>query len=106
MAHKVFTTIGSPVAADLYVYDGADVVIYEAKKDTADVQNVYQLLMYWDGAVADGLKPTEGILIASSFSPGVTTILKLINSMKDQDGNPYNFSTKTWQDEGIKYPKV
>jgi Histidine kinase-, DNA gyrase B-, and HSP90-like ATPase len=102
---KVFTTIGSPVLADLYVYDGSEVVIYEAKKDTADVQNVYQLLMYWDGAVSDGIIPAEGILIASSCSPGVAVMLDLLNSIEDQNGNLYNFSTKTWQDEGIKYPK-
>jgi len=102
---KVFTRINSPVAVDLYVYDGNDVVLYEAKKDTADVQNLYQLLMYWDGTVSDGLKPIEGILIASNFSPGVDVILNLINSMKDQNGDNYNFSKTTWKDEGIKYPK-
>ncbi len=41
---KVFTTIGSPVSVDLYVFDGTDIVLYEAKKDEADVQDIYQLL--------------------------------------------------------------
>ncbi len=102
---KVFTRIGSPVPVDLYVYDGTDIVLYEAKKDNADVQNIYQLLMYWDGAVSDGIKPTEAILIASTFSSGVDIVLKVINSMKDQNGNNYNFIKKTWKDEKIIYPK-
>lgn len=102
---EVFTKINSPVSVDLYVYDGKEVVLYEAKKDVADVQNIYQLLMYWDGFVSDGRKPNEGILIASTFSPGVDVVLKLINSMKDQNGNSYKFSKKTWKDEGIDYPK-
>lgn len=103
---KVFKNINSPVSVDLYFYDGKYVILYEAKKDTADVQNLYQLLilMYWDGAVADTLTPTEGILLASSFSPGVSIVLSLLNTMKDQNGNNYNFSTKTWNEENINYP--
>lgn len=102
---KVFTRVGSPLPVDLYVYDGTDIVLYEAKKDNADVQSIYQLLMYWDGAVSDGIKPTEGILIASTFSTGVDIVLSVINSMKDQNGNNYNFIKKTWKDEKIIYPK-
>jgi hypothetical protein len=104
MDFKVFNSLNSPVSADLYVFDGKDVVLYEAKKDTADMQNVYQLLMYWDGMIEDGKTPTEGILIASDFSPGVEVILKVLNSSKDRKGNSYNFSTRTWNDEGIPYP--
>ena len=102
---RVFTTVNSPLPIDLYFYDGHDTVLYEAKKDTADIQNLYQLLMYWDGAVADGIKPTEGILIASAFSPGLEIILPLLNAMTDQSGQNYCFSMKTWQDEGIQYPR-
>lgn len=102
---RVFTRLSSPVAVDLYVFDGTDIVLYEAKKDTADVQNVYQLLMYWDGAVADGITPTEGILIASDFSPGVDPVLKILNLMKDQNGNNYKFGKKTWAEEKVGYPK-
>lgn len=101
---RVFTTVGSPVAVDLYVFDGQDIVLYEAKKEIADMQNLYQLLMYWDGAVADGLHPTEGILLASSFSPGVEIILSFLNKMTDQNGENYCFSLKTWKDESIVYP--
>jgi len=103
---SVFTKVGSPVDVDLYVYDGNELVIYEAKKDRADVQDLYQLLMYWDGAISDGRKPDEGILIAADFSPGVKPMLELLNLKKDELGNHYNFSTKKWADEGIQYPKL
>lgn len=100
----VFTRIESPVAVDLYYFDGTDVVLYEAKKNTANVQDFYQLLMYWDGLVSDGQKPTEGILLAPNFSPGVNNIITYYNEKKDAEGDLYNFSTKTWHDEGIQYP--
>lgn len=102
---KVFRNVNSPVPVDLYAFDGQDLVLYEAKKDVANVQNLYQLLMYWDGAVSDGITPTEGILIASDFSAGVNPVLGIMNSRKDNNGNSYNFSTKTWKDEGVNYPK-
>jgi len=102
---KVFKTINAPVSVDLYVFDGQDIVIYEAKKDRADMQSIYQLLLYWDGAVLDGIKPTEGVLLSSSFSDGVDKILKVINSKKDANGNYYNFIKKTWKEECVPYPK-
>jgi hypothetical protein len=105
MWFPVFTKVGATVKADLYVFDGHDVVIYEAKKDKADVQDLYQLLMYWDGAVADGIKPTEGILIASDFSSGVAPVMNTINSRKDEAGNCYKFTLKHWTDEGVRYPE-
>ena len=89
----------------VYVYDGNDVVIYEAKKGNADIQSLYQLLMYWDGAVSDGINPSEGILIATKFSPGIDEVMKLMNNMTDQNGNNYNFIKKTWKDEGVDFPK-
>jgi hypothetical protein len=102
---QVFKNIGSPVQVDLYLFDGSEVVLYEAKKDTADVQSVYQLLMYWDGAVSDGLDPAEGILLASSFSGGVEEVVQLFSQKTDEEGNNYRFVMKTWTDEGIPYPK-
>jgi len=102
---KIFVTLGSPVSVDLYVFDGHDIVLYEAKKDVADIQNLYQLLMYWDGAVQDGISPTEGILVAREFSPGVDIMLNVLNQINDRSGKPYKFSKRTWRDEGIRYPE-
>lgn len=100
----VYRNIGSPVMVDLYLFDGNDVVLYEAKKSTADVKNFYQLLMYWDGLVSDGGSPTEGILLASDFSPGVSHIINTFNNNTDSNGNNYNFKIRTWIEEGISYP--
>lgn len=100
----VYRNIGSPVLVDLYLFDGNEVVIYEAKKTTADVKDFYQLLMYWDGLVSDGGSPNEGILLAPDFSPGVLSIVKTFNQNMDGNGDNYNFITKTWAEEGIDYP--
>lgn len=102
---KVFNTIDTDGAvADLYVFDGLGVVLYEAKKDKAMIQDLYQLRMYWDGAVTDGIVPAEGILLASEFSNGIDLIISTFNTMKDARGNNYKFSKKTWADERIDYP--
>src|SRR6266571_4173313 len=100
---QVFKKLGGAVQLDLYVFDGHEIVLYEAKKDEASVQDVYQLLMYWDGAVDDGLSPAEGILIASSFSPAVDPIMARMNFKTDAEGKNYHFVKKTWTDEGVKY---
>ena len=100
---KVFTKINSPVLVDLFIDDNNEIILYEAKKSTADVQGLYQLLMYWDGALFDGLKPTEGILLADDFSPGVKPILEYLNNVKDQTGVNYNFKLKTWKDEDVTF---
>jgi hypothetical protein len=103
---EVFKTINSPVASDLYVFDGQYVLLYEAKKDYADIVNLYQLLLYWDGAVADGINPKAGILVAKDFAAGVEKLIAILNARKDEKGNNYNFIKKTWQEEGVKYPKI
>jgi hypothetical protein len=84
------------------VYDGAEVIIYEAKKYSASVQDFYQLIMYWDGLVSDGIKPNEGVLLAPQHVKGLSLILGNYNSRLDANGNNYNFVLKTWEDEGIE----
>ena len=101
--YGVYRTKGGPVLADLYLFDGNDIVLYEAKKNQASVQDFYQLLMYWDGFVCDGGTPTEGILLAPSFCNGVAQVISDFNLKTDFNGNNYNFSMKTWLDEGIEY---
>jgi Histidine kinase-, DNA gyrase B-, and HSP90-like ATPase len=102
---KVFKTIDTEgVFVDLYVFDGTQVVLYEAKKDKATIQDLYQLRMYWDGAVVDGINPTEGILLASDFSNGVDAVMSNLNATKDANGNNYHFSKKRWNEEGVTYP--
>ena len=100
----VFDRLNSGVKADLYFYDGRERVLYEGKKNSADLQDLYQLLMYWDGAVCDAWSPDEGILIASDFAPGVSEIVEELNARTDQNGNKYKFVLRRWTDEGVKYP--
>jgi len=100
----VYDSINAGVEVDVYLYDGTDVVLYEAKKDTADMQSLYQLLMYWNGAVEDGIEPTEGLLIATEISEGVEDVMGNLNDMTDVEGNNYNFDFVTWRSEGVDYP--
>ena len=102
----VYDSLDSSVPADMYVFDGDETYLYEAKKNTAGVQSVYQLLMYWDGAVADGHSPDAGILVAADYSPGVDVLIDEINNKTDDEGNIYNFEKRTWKNEGIDYPEA
>jgi hypothetical protein len=80
------------------------VIVYEAKKDVADVQALYQVLMYWDGLVEDAVTPAKGILIAADFSEGVDNIISKLNQRVDAAGNPYCFEKVTWRDKQVPYP--
>ena len=104
LEQKVFKEIKENIRIDLYEKTHAGLTIYEGKKDFTSVQDLYQLKMYWDGCVIDGLKPDNGILIASRHPQSVKELLKFINMMTDANGNNYNFKLKVWNDEGIEYP--
>lgn len=103
---KVFREIKDSVRIDLYEKTNSGVKIYDGKKDFTSIQDLYQLKMYWDGCIIDGIQPSQAILIASSHPQTVKDLLKYINHMKDSLGNNYNFVLKEWKDEGIDYPKV
>ena len=101
---KAFTTTGETrdrVRIDLYEYALGQLTIYEGKKHITSSKDVYQLRMYWDGLVFDGIKPKRGILIARQHPESVKTLIRIVNSMQDANGNNYNFITKTWDDEGV-----
>jgi hypothetical protein len=103
---KVFKNIKEKVPVDLYLQIGGDVILYEAKKDKTGVQDVYQLEMYWDGFVLDGIEPTKGILIASHHPDSVKELVSYLNQKHDFNGKKYNFELKTWKEEGVDYPKL
>lgn len=99
-----FTSTGNPkdkVRIDLYCKTSYGVTIYEGKKELTTSKDVYQLRMYWDGLVYDGIKPDKGILIASEHTDSVKSLVSIVNTMHDANGNNYNFTLKTWKDEGI-----
>ena len=103
---KVFREINERIRIDLYEKTSVGLTVYEGKKDNTSVQDVYQLKMYWDGCVIDGIKPDNGILIGSSHPQSVKDLIKYVNQMTDSNGNNYNFRTKIWKDEGIEYPEI
>mgnify|MGYP006286364869 CR=1 FL=1 len=103
---NVFREVKERIRIDLYEKTSNGVVIYEGKKDKTSVQDLYQLIMYWDGCTIDGIKPDLGILIASEHPQSVKDLTKYINQMKDVNNNNYNLSLKIWKDEGIDYPPV
>lgn len=103
---NVFIEINDSVRIDLYEKTNHEVKIYEGKRDSTTIQDLYQLKMYWDGCVIDGIQPTQGILIGSYHPQPVKDLIRYINQMKDSNDNNYNFVLKFWKDEGIDYPRV
>lgn len=97
----VFRTLGLNVRADMMSVGNNEITIYEGKLKNTQAIHVYQLRMYWDGAVQDGMSPKEGILVASNHPEVVQTMVKYMNKQTDADGHPYNFRLTTWEDEGI-----
>lgn len=91
------------VRIDLYQNTMGKITIYEGKKDQTHSKDVYQLRMYWDGLVYDGIKPDCGVLVASTHPKTVSDLIAIVNTMKDTNGNNYNFELKTWRDLGLNY---
>lgn len=105
LGQPVFQSLGNGgngVYADMYERDKSGVVIYEGKRCKSQPIAAYQLRMYWDGLVKDGIKTIKkGILIAASHSQNVINIIDYLNQLKDSNGNQYNFELKCWSDYGI-----
>lgn len=101
---NVFLNIRDKIPVDLYLNYSEEIILYEGKKDHTSVKDIYQLLMYWDGCVIDGLQPTKAILISVSHPSTVKTMIGYINQRIDQNGKNYNFILKTWEEEGVPYP--
>lgn len=76
-------------------------VVYEVKVRKAAPLNLYQLRMYWDGLVMNGVQPTDGVLIAANYSGNLQKMVDALNLMPPPcfpDGSaskPYNFSLST-----------
>lgn len=102
---KVYNNIKEKVRIDLYIKTKDDVIIYEGKREKTTVKDVYQLKMYWDGCVLDGIQPTRAILISTYHPESVKNLIEYVNKMIDINGSNYNFEIKTWWDEGIEYPQ-
>ena len=60
--------------------EGADKrVIYELKATKGEPLHLYQLKMYWDGLVLDGVQPTEAVLIVPKYTSDLARMAELIN---------------------------
>jgi len=94
---------GGSVKMDLYIASLPDVIIYEGKKAKSTPKDVYQLMMYWDGLVYDGISPTQAILLAAEHPESVLKLIRHTRSRCDTNGTNYNFSVRTWKDEGLEH---
>lgn len=100
----VFTSTGNKkdhVRIDLYELTNGKLTIYEGKKDGTTSKDVYQLRMYWDGLIFDGVTPDDGILVAAKHPDSVKNLIQIVNTMKDANGNNYHLETKTWSELGL-----
>ena len=82
---------------DIFVDDQETKSIIEAKKETASVIDIYQLLMYCDGYCLDNDKmPDEAILVAKSFPEGLKRVVEYLN--KKNIGSYPIIRCKYWDD--------
>ena len=73
--------------------------VYEVKARDLTPQDVYQLVMYWDGRVKDGVPPKLGRLVGISAPPtSVKEMIDYWNTRKDANGNPYHLELKASQE--------
>jgi len=98
---EVFTSLGERIRIDMHVSNAEENIPYEGKKNKTTPLNVYQLMLYWDGLVYDGIQPTEAVLIGAKHPDSVHKIVEQINKRLDANGKKYNFVVRTWSDEGI-----
>jgi len=95
---------GAGVKADI-VHEGPGgswLDVYEIKDEKAGPQDVYQLIMYWDGLVNDGKNPRRGRIVAESAPGSVITLIKHWRGRTDLKGNPYNVEFKNISELGIR----
>jgi hypothetical protein len=95
---------GTGVKADIVHedQDGHWLDVYEVKDESASPQDVYQLIMYWDGLVSDGKVPRQGRLVAESAPDSVRNLLRHWNGRTDLRGNPYNVEFRSIADLGVR----
>lgn len=80
---------------DLLVNKPDKVTVIEAKKGTASILDLYQMMMYCDGYYVDhGKMPDEAILVAKEFPDGVRRVLGHL-AQKNKDRYP-EFEIRYW----------
>lgn len=87
---------------DLFVRRKDGIAIYEGKAGNSKAIDVYQLMFYIDGCIADGRPVKDAYLIAKNHPKAVREMVRLVNERKSTDGkNNYNIKLTTWCNEGI-----
>lgn len=82
---------------DIFVDDSESNSIIEAKKETASIIDLYQIMMYCDGYYLDHEKmPDEAILVAKNFPEGVLRVVGYLN--KKNEGKYPVINCKSWDD--------
>ena len=100
---RAYVTLGEGVKMDLYVASPPDsVAIYEGKRGKTSPKDLYQLMMYWDGTVLDGINVTDAILLGIEHPESVHRLIEHLNTRSDISGRKYNFTARLWEDEGIE----
>ena len=81
--------------------------IYELKTRKAEPQDLYQLRMYWDVLVLEGIQPTRGILLTAKYNDAIREMAEQMNSLPTPnlpDGTPsepYRFLLATHQEKEL-----
>lgn len=95
--HDFLTWPGMGVKIDLlHTLASGEQHVYEIKARALTPQDVYQLVMYWDGRVKDGTPPKLGRLVGAAEPPtSVKEMIEYWNTRKDANGSRYHFELKT-----------
>lgn len=77
-------------------------VIYELKAVSGAPLDLYQLRMYWDGLVLDGVQPSQAILLVHDFGSTLEEMANTMNKLPPPSGSkPYNFKIERLRDKGL-----
>lgn len=95
--HRDFPTWeGAGVKIDLlHKYANADEHVYEVKARELTPQDVYQLVMYWDGRAKAGVTPKLGRLVGVDIPDSVEIMIAYWNARKDANGTLYRLEVRT-----------
>jgi Histidine kinase-, DNA gyrase B-, and HSP90-like ATPase len=87
-----------PPRVDLVFFDGSLRVLAECKVGSTKLLDFFQLLMEWEGDVADGNHPDEAWLISDSHRDQIHSVIDLWNGRQDQRGKNYVFRLRRWSE--------
>lgn len=103
--YKILKFSPENIKLDMYVAYNNKVIIYKGKKGLSSAFDLYQLKLYWDACLIDGIIPTQAILLAVEHNATIKDLVAMNNSLTDVLGNNYKFTLKQWVDEGVIYPQ-